>query len=161
VPDIYRPAARCYPDYVEEQAKLVTLIRRMAPLLTIGLLTAVAYDAWVFYARWSSSRRAELARETKEAEDARKTLRMLGDGGLKILNFYAAPGAIRRGDHSTLCYGVSGATSVRLEPAVQELHPALSYCLSVSPGTDTEYKLIAQGAGGRSVTSTVAVRVTR
>jgi hypothetical protein len=131
----------------------------MLPFLTIALLAAVAYDGWVFYSRWSYARQAERTQQTKEAEDARKALDMLGGGGLKILSFYATPAAIRRGTHASLCFGVTGAQSVRMEPAIEALHPALSYCLQVSPAKDTEYKLIAEDGAGHSAASTVILRV--
>jgi hypothetical protein len=110
-------------------------------------LAAVAYDGWVFYSRWSDARQAERNQQETEAVDARKTLNMLGGGSLKILSFYATPGAIRRGDHASLCFGVIGAQNVRMEPAIATLYPALSYCLQVSPAKDTEYRLIAEDGG--------------
>ena len=58
-------------------------------------------------------------------------------------------------------YGVTGAQNVRMEPVIQELHPALSYCMQVSPAKDTEYKLFAKDATGHSVTSNVTIRVIR
>jgi hypothetical protein len=137
----------------------VSLLRRTLPFLTIALLAALAYDGCVFYSRWSYARQAERAHREKEAVDARKALDMLGGGSLKILSFYATPGAIRRGDHTSLCFGEIGAQSVRMEPAIQTLHPALSYCLQVSPTKDTEYKLIAEDGAGHSATSTVTIRV--
>lgn len=144
---------------MREPAKLGLLLRRLTPLVTAVLLAAVAYDAWVFYSRWSSSRQAQRAEQAREAEHARKTLDAMGGGGLKILSFYTAPGAIRRGDHASLCYGVTGAQSVRLEPAIEALHPALSYCLQVAPEKDTQYKLVAQDAAGHTATATVTLQV--
>jgi hypothetical protein len=137
----------------------VSLLRRTLPFLTIALLAALAYDAWVFYSRWSYARQVERSHQEKEAVDARKALDILGGGSLKILSFYATPGAIRRGDQARLCFGEIGAQSVRLEPAIEALHPALSYCLQVSPTKNTEYKLIAEDGAGHSATSTVTIRV--
>jgi hypothetical protein len=144
---------------IEVAEPTVSLLRRLLPFLTIALLAAVAYDAWVFYSRWSYARQAERTRQEKEAADARKTLDMLGGGNLKILSFYATPGTIHRGDHASLCFGVTGAQSVRMEPAIEALRPALSYCLQVSPAKDTEYKLIAGDDAGHSANSTVTLRV--
>lgn len=158
-------AIRCqsrYADGVAKPNQFVSLLRRMAPFLTVALLAAVAYDAWVFYSRWSYARQTELARQEKEAAAARKTLDALGGGNnLKILSFYATPGVIHPGEHASLCYGVTGAQKVRMEPPIEELHPALSYCLQVSPAKDTEYKLIAQDAANHSATSVVTIRVIR
>jgi hypothetical protein len=132
----------------------------MLPFLTVALLAAAAYDAWVFYSRWSYTRQAAREHQEKEAADARKELDMLGGGGLKILSAYATPGVIHRGDHANFCYGVVGAQSVRVEPAIATLHPALSYCLQVSPAKSTEYKLIAEDSAGHSAASTVTIQVT-
>lgn len=123
------------------------------------LLAAVVYDGWIFYSRWSYARQVERTRQEKEAAAARRTLEALGGGGLKILSFYATPGAIPRGGQATLCYSVTGAQSVRIEPRLEELHPALTYCLQVSPEKDTAYKLIAEDAAGHSTTATVTLRV--
>jgi len=131
----------------------------MLPFVTAAVLIAVAYDGWIFYSRWSSARDAERARAEKEAADARRTLEMLGGGNLKILDFYATPGTIRPGEHASLCFGVSGAKSVRMEPAVEALHPSLSYCLQVAPLQDTEYELIAEDGAGRRAAQSVRVHV--
>jgi hypothetical protein len=56
---------------------------------------------------------------------------------------------------------VTGAQRVRMEPAIEELHPALSYCMQVSPAKDTEYKLIVQDAAGHTKTTSVTLRVIR
>jgi len=142
-----------------ESTKTVGLLRRALPYLTVAIFAAVVYDGWIFYSRWSSARDIERARAEKEAQDARKTLDMLGGGTLKILDFYASPGVIRRGEHANLCFGVNGAKSVRLEPAVEDLHPALSYCLQVAPRQDTEYKLIAEDGAGHSATQSARLKV--
>jgi hypothetical protein len=137
----------------------VSLLRRMLPFLTLVLLVAVAYDGWVFYSCWSYARQAERTLQKQEAADARLALDMLRGGSLKILSFYATPGAIRRGDHANLCFGVIGAQSVRMEPAIEALHPALSSCPQVSPAKGMECKLVAEDGGGQAATSTVAIRV--
>ena len=128
----------------------------------LGLLivAALIYDGTIFYSRWSGNREAARAQTQKEASQERKELDAMGGGGLKIISFYAAPAAIRRGDHTTLCYGVIGAKSVRMEPvSADELWPALTRCVHVSPKKDTEYKLIAEDGAGHSATQTIAVAV--
>ena len=97
--------------------------------------------------------------QAKKAEEARRTIDMLGGGQLKILNFYASPDAIRRGEHASICYGVYGAKSVRIEPPVKELYPAISYCLQVSPSRSAEYKLVAEDGSNHTATQSLALRV--
>jgi hypothetical protein len=127
----------------------------------LGLLivAALIYDGWIFYGRWSGNRQAAQAQADRVASQERKELDAVGGGGLKIISFYAAPGAIGRGDHTNLCYGVTGAKAVRMEPPVEAVWPALTRCVQVSPRKDTEYKLIAEDESGHSVTQSVAVRI--
>ena len=140
---------------------MISLLRRLLPFLAAAVVAAVLYDAWTFYSRWSYARHAEQARQQQEASDARKTIEMLGGGQLKILDFYASPAAVKQGGQTILCFGVNGASSVRIEPHVEDVHPALSHCMQISPGADTEYQLVAEDAAGHRVTQSVAVKVVR
>ncbi len=74
----------------------------------------------------------------KDARDARRFVDALGGDRLKILDFYASPATVRRGQSATICYGVNAAASVRLDPPVEQLHPAFSHCFQVAPSRDTE-----------------------
>src|SRR6185295_9649508 len=121
---------------------MLALLRKTLPLLTIAFVIAVGYDGWIFYSRWREARATERKIEAIKAAQARQTTAILGDGKLKILNFYATPGVIRPGERADVCYGVNGAKSVRIEPPVGELHPALARCVQVSPAANTEYKLV-------------------
>jgi hypothetical protein len=129
------------------------------PFLGFLIAAALIYDGAIFYSRWSGNRRAERERAEKETTQARKTVDALGGGGLKILTFYAAPRVIKRGEHTSLCYGVAGAKAVRLEPAAGEVWPALTHCVQASPRKETEYKLIAEDAAGHSTTQSTTVTV--
>ena len=77
------------------------------------------------------------------------------------MNFYASPSTIQPGSHATLCYGVNGAKTVRIEPPVEAVWPAVSRCLQVTPRKDTEYKLIAEDAAGHSVSRSFVLKVAR
>jgi hypothetical protein len=123
------------------------------------VVIAVGYDGWVFYSRWSSAHEAEKAAKRQEAEDARRTLEALGGDHLKILDFYATPPAQRRGQQAPLCYGVNAAERVRIEPPVEQLHPAVSHCFQVTPLRDTDYKLIAEDRAGHTVTQSLTIKV--
>jgi hypothetical protein len=137
----------------------VKLLRRALPYLTVAVLIAVVYDGWIFYARWSGAREAQKAEALKQVQDARRTLELLGGDSLKILDFYASPPVIHRGQPATICYGVNAADRVRIDPPVQELHPAISRCLQVSPLKDTDYKLTAEDRAGHTVTQSLTIKV--
>ncbi|HTB19801.1 MAG TPA: hypothetical protein VK708_16885 [Bryobacteraceae bacterium] len=143
---------------MSDSAQPARLLRRALPYLTVAVALAVAYDGWTFFSRWYDAREAEKADVRKQVQDARRTLELLGGDQLKILSFYAAP-TIHRGEHATICYGVNAAESVRIEPPVEQLHPAVSHCIQVSPLKDTDYKLIAQDHAGHVETQSLTIQV--
>jgi hypothetical protein len=124
----------------------------------VAVVIAVAYDGWIFYSRWSGVREAEKAEARKQAQDARRTLDLMGGDRLKILDFYA-PAVIRRGEPATICYGVNAADRVRIDPPVEDLHPAVSHCFQVAPLKDTEYKLTAEDRAGHMATQSLTIKV--
>jgi hypothetical protein len=68
----------------------------------------------------------------------------------RILNFYASPPSIEKGSDALLCYGVEGASWVKLEPDVEKLNPALSRCFQVSPAVTTTYTLSVEGSSQKA-----------
>jgi len=135
------------------------MLRRIMPFLGILILAGAIYDGSIFYSRWSGNREAARASADRETEHARQTIERFGGGDLRIVSFYAAPGAIARGGRTSICYGVTGAKTVRLEPPVREVWPAMGRCFEVSPLRNTEYKLVAEDGAGHSTGQTVMVKV--
>jgi hypothetical protein len=79
--------------------------------------------------------------------------------GVKILQFYPRDSVLTEGSKTVLCYGVSNARSVRIDPPVEGAGPALSRCVEVRPKRETLYTLIAEGSDGRTVSQSVSVRI--
>jgi hypothetical protein len=131
------------------------------PWVATMVVAAAVYDGSIFYSRWSRERDSERTQAREEVERARRTLELLGGNELRIMNFYASPGVIRPGSHATICYGVNGAKKVRIQPPVEEVWPAMSHCLQVTPRKDTEYTLTAEDAAGHSVSQSFVLRVAR
>ena len=134
-------------------------IRRALPWLTVALGLAVAYDGWIFYSRWQRNRDTERARSEQQAQQAQRTLELLGGGDLHIRNFYVFPPAIESGRQATLCYSVIGAKRVRVEPAIAELHPALNYCFAAMARRTTDYELVAEDDSGHTARARVTLKV--
>jgi len=122
-------------------------------------LLAVAYAGWVIYSRSSENRELEKAAEQKQGEADAKVLEKLGGSSLKILMFYANPPVVRKGGHGLLCYGVSNAKRVQIEPGVEGTGPSISRCVEVRPSKDTEYTLKASDDKGGEASQSVTVRV--
>jgi hypothetical protein len=66
---------------------------------------------------------------------------------------------VAKGDKTLLCYGVDGATAVRIEPPVEKLNPSLSRCIEVTPQATTIYTLKAEDRSGGAVSQNVTVTV--
>ncbi len=95
---------------------------------------------WTFFSRWQENHRInhrieQRALDKKRAENQR-TVEMFGGDRFEILHFHASPGIIRRGETAQLCYGVSNAKTVRLEPQSDAVRPSFSRCLDVAPSKD-------------------------
>jgi len=131
-------------------------------LLGIGLafvLVALVYAGWTLYSRSQENSRLEKIEKAKQAEYDRKFLDLYGSDSVKILDFYASAAQIQRGSKALLCYGVLSAKSVELDPSVEPVHPALSYCFNVTPAKTTKYTLTADGKSGGKATQTVTIIV--
>jgi hypothetical protein len=78
---------------------------------------------------------------------------------VKITAFYARDGVVIEGGSTVLCYGVSNAKSVRLDPPVEKISPSLNRCIEVRPRGETRYTLTAEGSDGQTASQSVTVRV--
>jgi hypothetical protein len=136
-----------------------TGMRNYVVVTLIVFVLAAAYVGGVFYSRWHSNRVIlEQAATAKRAED-QKVFEGMGGDRFDILEFFPYPGEISRGDSTMLCYGVSNAKSVTLEPQSSAVWPAFERCVSVSPKKTTTYTLTATDAAGHTKSSTVTVEV--
>lgn len=129
-----------------------------------SLLVVVALTVgWIFISRWWQNRsfeyRARQARAEKQREDDRATLEQMGGKELAILNFYATPGVVRRGESVQLCYGVANAKTVKLEPQPNPVWPSYSRCVDVVPDKTTTYTLTIADAAGNTKSQSLGVRV--
>lgn len=138
-----------------------SILRRVLPFMGVAIVIAALNLAWVFYSRWNNNQETEKARAAREVQDARRTLEGMGNGEFKILSFYAVPMAIHRGDHSSMCFGVSATKSMRITPDVEPVKPTLTRCLPVSPGKTTEYTLTAEDGKGHTLTQSFTLYVVK
>lgn len=67
---------------------------------------------------------------------------------VKVVHFYATPGAVSEGEDVQVCYGVEGADSVEMTPHVRDLSPGSNRCFSFTPKRSGSYTLTARGEGG-------------
>jgi hypothetical protein len=125
----------------------------------VALLVAGLYVGWVFLNRWQANQALEEKAATERRSQDRQTFEMMGGNRFDILRFYADPGSIRAGETAELCYSVSNAKSVKIEPPSEPVWPAFSRCVDVSPRKTTTYTFTAEGAAGQTKSATVKVEV--
>jgi hypothetical protein len=77
----------------------------------------------------------------------------------RILFMAVSHKEIRAGDPVTMCYGVSHAGAVRIDPIGWALAPAAKNCARFYPKTTREYTLVATGDAGRVDTEKFTVKV--
>ena len=133
----------------------VYLIVSAVAFLCVGL-----YIGWVFYSRWDANRAiADKAAQKERAQDQR-TFELMGGNSFAILSYTASPANIQAGEKSSLCYSVSNAKTVNIEPQAEEpVWPAFTRCVHVSPRKTTKYTLSIEDGAGHTKAATVEVIV--
>ena len=125
----------------------------------MAVFVVLLFVLFVMYSRWNDARIRALsaAREHAEQQRARDraAVEQLGGKDFAILNFYASPRVIERGESAKLCYGVSNARSVTLQPQPHPVWPSAANCVDVSPTKTTTYTIVAFDAAGNSQSQTV------
>lgn len=128
---------------------------------TIGVV--FLYVAATVFLRWRENRGIDEEIKQKNAAERaaedRRSIEALGGNRFEIIDFYSSPPAIQRGDTAKVCYGVSNAKSVRMEPEGGPTWPSAGRCLDVSPKKTTTYTLTAEDAQGHTITKTATVEV--
>jgi hypothetical protein len=77
-----------------------------------------------------------------------------------IIIFTARPGSMTTGGATNLCYAVSDASRVRLEPHIGEVRPTrMLNCLRVTPARTTTYELTAYGPDDHHVRQQLVIVV--
>ncbi len=114
---------------------------------------------WILYSRRESAAEADREAKEKQAEIDRKLVSAFGGDQLTILGFNSAQREIAAGSRALMCYGVSNATKVSIQPGVEPIKPALSHCLEVYPEKTTTYTLQAEDAQGNRKTATLTIKV--
>jgi hypothetical protein len=134
-------------------------LRKLLRWTWLAAVAALLYAGITILLRSRENRAIDDAAGRKRAEQDRRIVEQLGGGELKIVAFYANPPVLGRGEKGLLCYGVSNAKAVKIEPVVEAIQPSLSRCVEVRPARSTTYTLTATDEGGREASQQVEVVV--
>jgi len=126
----------------------------------VAFLFVGLYVGWVFYSRSQANQAiADKAAEKHRAKD-QQTFEMMGGNRFDILGYTAYPETIQAGERSSLCYSVSNAKTVNIEPQTEEpVWPAFARCVHVSPRKTTNYSLTIDDGAGHTKNATIEVKV--
>jgi hypothetical protein len=129
-----------------------------------GVLVIVL--AFVGYTMWSrKTQDADLAYKQQQAKSAQQresdaaAVEELGGSDFKIIAFYASPGLIHRGDTVDMCYGVSNAKTVKLDPPEATVWPSANRCMQVTPKKTTTYTLTIDDGKGKTANQQLTITV--
>ena len=125
----------------------------------IAIGVVALYSGWIVYSRSTADQQDDRAAQQKKLEADRRTVEALGGSRFEILHFYASPGILRRGEAAQLCYGVSNAKAVRLDPPEGSVWPSFNRCLYVKPAKDTAYTLTIEDTAGQTKNATLTLQV--
>jgi hypothetical protein len=147
----------------EPERKPMSTTRKLWLGFSAALLIVLCYVGWIFFSRWHENsainKGVTAEREEKEQRDAAATVETLGGSEFKIISFYASPGEIHRGDVVTMCYGVSNAKLVSIDPPIGETWPSVNRCVQISPKKTTKYTFTADDGKGSTKTAELTIVV--
>jgi len=130
---------------------------------SIVIVAVVAYVGYVLLSRYESNRAFERRRAEEQTEqrreDDRRAIEQLRGSELAVRALYISPAIIHRGESAQLCYDVTNAKSVTLNPPAGAVWPSHSRCLDISPKKTTTYTLTIANASGKSTSQTVTLQV--
>jgi hypothetical protein len=130
----------------------INVVARLVRIMWVPLLLSVLYTGWVFWQRRTagpSSNASRVERDPLAAYGAR----------VKILHFYTTTREIAPGGKADVCYSVINATSLRLDPPVERVWPAVSRCFEVTPAMSTRYTLTAEDGKHNTVSESLEIAV--
>lgn len=135
-------------------------LKAILPYTTVAMILALLYVAWTFYSRNESNRQAQADIEAKK-EEAQKHVadQIFGSGEVSFSTFGADSGRLHPGETTELCYGVVNATTVKLDPPVEDIKPSYRHCLEIAPKKTTTYTITAEDSKGNKKSESVTVRV--
>jgi hypothetical protein len=131
------------------------------PYTTVLLVVAMLYVAWTFYSRSRDNQEAAKEAAEKKAQEQKDTnSRIFGSGEVKINQFSADTGLLKRGQTTQICYGVVNAATVTMDPPIGEaLKPSWTHCSEISPKKTTTYTITAADQAGHKKTASLTIQV--
>ena len=127
------------------------------------ILLVALYVGYVLLSRHESLRLLEKRAAEQQAEQRREgdrqAIDQLGGSDLAIRALYLSPPTVQPGDTAQLCYDVSNAKTVTLNPPAAEVWPSHSRCINLQVWKTTTFALTVADAAGKTLSQSVQLRV--
>ena len=123
--------------------------------VTVGVICL--WLGWTFYSR--SRDNQAMIRQIEDEKNARRQAVVDAYGDSLEIKGFSAPGMIRKGETVQVCYSVTGAETVRIEPYIDETWPSFQRCMDVSPQKDTTYTITVEDKDGNQKTASLTIKV--
>lgn len=137
-----------------------SIVEALLPFTTIAVVVAAIYVAWIFYSRHESNRKAVEAIQAQKAQETKnETEEVFGSGEIRFLNFSIDKSVLKRGETAELCYGVANATSVKIDPPIEQIQPSYNHCMEIAPKKTTTYTITAMNASGAKKSASLTLPV--
>ena len=151
------------PTLPDQEFQPKSILRNPLLYSSAVVVVVLAGVVFVMLSRWQDRRHVERQaaqqRAEKQQEQDRMAVEQLGGKEFRILSFYANPTVISRGESTQLCYGVSNAKTVKIEPGAPAAWPSIAHCIDVSPNKSMTYTLTIEDSVGNKKTQDVEVKV--
>jgi hypothetical protein len=139
-------------------------LRNFLVLSVVALLIGGGYVGFVFYSRWEANEAIQEKIQEKTAQEERsqdqQAVDAMGGNRFGILGYSADPPEIHAGEKSSICYSVSNAKTVKIEPAPEDpTWPAFQRCVYVAPKRTTTYTMTIEDGAGHTKSAGIKVRV--
>ena len=147
------------PSPASDGARLKT-----STVITIAVFAAAAaylilVTAWRYESNRAFERRAAQQAAEERLVDDRATVEQLGGSEVAIRALYVSPSIVHKGQSAQLCYDVSNAKTVTLDPPAADVWPSHDRCFNVSPKKTTTYTLTITGPSSPPLSQSVKVTV--
>jgi hypothetical protein len=137
--------------------------KRRWSIFGIVVLILAGYIFFVFWTRRQDDALIQREHAEKAAAEQRdvdqKSIDALGGTDFKILAFYASPGFVSKGDTVDLCYGVSNAKSIAIDPPVGNIWVSTNHCLQIHPTKTTKYVFTTEDGKGNKLVQDLTITV--
>jgi hypothetical protein len=145
------PFLMCYGVENARTVKLSPPVERITPSLNRCIsVTARAATTYTLTAENDAGTVTESLAIKMGAKTAKTAEAPAPQPSGMIQLFISSATEITAGQQATLCYGVNGAKSARIEPQLGEVPALEKHCVRVGPHRTTTYTLIATSADGQS-----------